>query len=174
MTTAATVAYRLYFPNHKVKLGNTRAKTKNATSAFYHNLAVTPTLFCQVANPKPLHLNSRTHCLHELRLSHSKPPLSLSKPPPPTRPQKKKEGKENSSPHGVADAAKPTPQLRSVNARGGIAQFLFVSFILFFFLVKMELLVFFFKFSAVSYVYKSCPRSCSCFHCFLLLSRSFA
>lgn len=90
MTTAATVAYRLYFPNHKVKLGNTRAKTKNATSAFYHNLAVTPTLFCQVANPKPLHLNSHTHCLHELRLSHSKPPLSLSKPPPQRPPKKKR------------------------------------------------------------------------------------
>lgn len=175
MTTAATVAYRLYFPNHKVKLGNTRAKTKNATSAFYHNLAVTPTLFCQVANPKPLHLNSHTHCLSELRLSHSKPPLSLSKPPPPTRPQKKKEGKENSSPHGVADAAKPTPQLRSVNARGGIASIPLRFVYLFFFLVKMELLAFFFpKFSTVSYVYKSCPRSCSCFHCFLLLSRSFA
>lgn len=134
MTTAATVAYRLYFPNHKVKLGNTRAKTKNATSAFYHNLAVTPTLFCQVANPKPLHLNSRTHCLHELRLSHSKPPLSLSKPPPPPTPPQKKRRKRKlvsswrcrcSEAYSAASFSQCTRRYRSIPLR-------FVYFILFF------------------------------------------
>lgn len=64
---------------------------------------------------------------------------------PQRAPKKKKEGKENSSPHGVADAAKPTPQLRSVNARGGIASIPLRFVYLFFFLVKMELLAFFFS-----------------------------